>query len=140
MNAVHIHLLGRGDGSLLERVAHGVFDNPVDPRLTAEFLADERHHMVVAIHNDVVVGMASGVNYIHPDKPPELWVNEIGVAPEFQRRGIGKRLMEALFDHARTLGCTDAWLGTEESNTAARALYAATGGEEARMVYVTFDL
>jgi ribosomal protein S18 acetylase RimI-like enzyme len=139
-DAIRIHLLGRDDASVLDRVAPGVFDHAIDPRCTAEFLADARHHMVVALLGDIVVGMASGVHYVHPDKPAELWVNEVGVASEQQRRGIGKRLMTALFAHARSLGCTEAWLGTGESNTAARALYAAVGGEEQPMVYVTFDL
>ena len=135
-----IRLLGPADAPLLDRVAPGVFDNPIDPRRTAEFLADARHHMVVASIDGQVVGMASAVHYVHPDKPPELWVNEIGVAPAHQRQGIGKRLLRALFAHGRTLGCTEAWLGTEMTNFAARRLYAAAGGEEAPMVYVTFSL
>lgn len=138
--AVTVRMLGPSDAPVLTRVADGVFDNAVDPRLTAEFLADARHHMAVAIDDGVVVGMASGVDYIHPDKPVELWVNEIGVATSHRQRGIGKQLLQVLFDHARALGCTDAWLGTEVDNTAARRLYAAAEGEEEIMVYVTFEL
>jgi aminoglycoside 6'-N-acetyltransferase I len=80
------------------------------------------------------------VHYVHPDKPPELWVNEVGVAPSHQGHGIGRSLLRALFAHGRALGCAEAWLGTEESNAAARRLYASVGGEEGMMVYVSFDL
>ena len=139
-DSVTMRLLGPADAKLLDRVAPGVFDNPVDARLAAEFLADPRHHLVVAVIDGLVVGMATGVHYIHPDKPRELWVNEVGVAPAHQRHGIGKRLLQALFAHGRALGCAEAWLGTEETNTAARRLYAVSGGEEQRMVYVTFNL
>jgi GNAT superfamily N-acetyltransferase len=135
-----IRLLGPGDAPVLDRVAPGVFDNAIDPRWTAEFLADPRHHMVVALLGDEVVGMASAVDYLHPDKPPELWVNEIGVAPTHQSQGIGKQLIQALFVRGRALGCREAWLGTEATNHAARCLYAAVGGREAPMVYVTFEL
>jgi ribosomal protein S18 acetylase RimI-like enzyme len=138
MAEIAIRLLGPGDAGLLEHVAPDVFDNPVDPRWTAEFLADSRHHMVIALRGDQVVGMASAVHYVHPDKPPELWVNEVGVSPAHQRQGIGKRLLAALLTHGRDLGCAEAWLGTEESNVAARRLYASVGGEEEPMVYVTF--
>ena len=117
-----------------------MFDRPIDPRWTAEFLADPRHHMVVALLGGLVVGMASAVHYIHPDKPPELWVNEVGVAPSYRRQGIGKKLLQALFDHGRVLGCSEAWLGTEEANIAARRLYAAVGGQEGPMIQVTFRL
>jgi len=135
-----IRLLGPTDVSVLDNVASGVFDNEVNPRWTAEFLADPRHHMVVAMVGEQVVGMASAVHYLHPDKPPELWVNEVGVAPIHQNHGIGKQLVTTLLSHGRSLGCTEAWLGTEQSNIAARRLYAAVGGQEEPMVYVTFQL
>ena len=139
--SVKIRLLGSADADLLGHVAPDVFDGPVLPRWTAEFLSDDRHHLVVALDDGLVVGMASAMHYVHPDKPPELWINEVGVAPTHRNRGIGTLLLDALFEHARTLGCTKAWLLTEEENTAARRLYArARGTEEERPVYVTFDL
>ena len=133
-------MLRAADAPVLSRVADGVFDNAIDARWTAEFFADPRHHLAVALDADEVIGMASAVHYVHPDKPPELWVNEVGVATSHRGRGIAKLLLRALFAHGRTLGCTEAWLGTEESNIAARRLYGAVGGEEATMMYVTFDL
>ena len=135
-----IRMLSPDDAVLLSRVAPGVFDNAIDPRWSAEFLADSRHHMAVALDDGYVVGMASAVHYVHPDKPPELWVNEVGVAPSHQQQGIGQQLLRALFARGRELGCTEAWLGTEVDNAAARRLYMAVGGNEEPMVYVTFDL
>ena len=76
-----IRILGPGDAAVLDHVAEGVFDNAVDPRWTAEFLADSRHHLAVAVDDGQVVGMASAVHYVHPDKPPELWINEVRVGP-----------------------------------------------------------
>lgn len=137
---VAIRSLGPADAAVFDRIAPGVFDDAVEPRLAAEFLADPRHHMVVALRDGTVVGMASALHYVHPDKPTELWINEVGVAPMEQRRGTGRRLLAALLAEGRALGCSEAWLGTEESNAAARGLYAALGGREERMVYVTFDL
>ena len=50
MNATPIiRLLGPGDAAVLSDVAEDVFDNEINPRWTAEFLGDSRHHMVVAI-------------------------------------------------------------------------------------------
>lgn len=44
--------------------------------------------------------------------------------------------------HGRRLGCTEAWVTTETSNTAALALYRATGGvaAEGHAVLVTCEL
>ena len=43
-----IRLLGPSDASVLDNVAPSVFDNAIDPRWTAEFLSDPRHHLAVA--------------------------------------------------------------------------------------------
>jgi len=60
----------------------------VQQRFLEAFLNDARHVMFVAVESGQVVGMGSAVEYFHPDKPPQLWINEVGVAPAFQRRGI----------------------------------------------------
>ena len=126
---LEVRILQAGDASVLERVADDVFDGPVDPHWSAEFLADPRHHLAVAIDSGVVVGMASGVHYLHPDKPPQLFINEVGVASSHQGRGIGRRVLDALLERGRTLGCSEAWVLTDESNSIARKLYASAGGE-----------
>jgi hypothetical protein len=50
--------------------------------------------------------------------------------------------MAAILDHGRALGCTEAWVGTEETNFAARRLYSGAGGVEDsdRFITYTFDL
>lgn len=142
MNGISIRLLRSGDDAVLSNVAADVFDEDVDHALTREFLADPRHHIFVALDGDLVVGMATGMHHIHPDKPVEFWVNEVGVAPSHQRRGIATALIKALFAHGRSLGAKIAWLGTERSNVEAMALYAGLGGREVAPdpVNLDFDL
>jgi GNAT superfamily N-acetyltransferase len=98
-------ILRAGDEAVLDNVAPGVFDDDLDPRLVIEFLEDERHHVAVSVDQGKVVGFASGVHYVHPDKPAELWINEVGVAPSHQGRGIGKAVMQAMLEHGKRLGC-----------------------------------
>jgi GNAT superfamily N-acetyltransferase len=122
-------MLRAGDEPVLERVNADVFDDAIDPAAAREFLADPRHHLAVAVDSGVVVGFASAVHTVHPDKPkPELWVNEVGVAASHHRRGIAKALLAALFDVAKTLGCEEAWVLTSRDNAAANALYSALEG------------
>lgn len=103
-----IRELGADDGGVLAAVAPEVFDHEVAPARVREFLDDPRHHIVVALDEGLVVGFASGVHYIHPDKPPELWINEVAVAPTHHRRGIGREIVEGLLDVGRALGCASA--------------------------------
>jgi hypothetical protein len=78
---VEIKVLRSGDESVLANVAAEVFDNPIDADLTAEFLGDPRHHLAVAIDDGLVIGFASAIHYVHPDKPPQMWINEVAIAP-----------------------------------------------------------
>jgi ribosomal protein S18 acetylase RimI-like enzyme len=136
---IHIKVLRRGNEPVLGALAPDVFDDPLDAAATAAFLADPRHHLAVAIDDGVVVGFASAVTYVHPDKPqPELWINEVGVAPTHHRRGIGRDLLAALLAVGRGEGCSEAWVLADRSNTGAQQFYASLGGEPAREDAVMF--
>ncbi|HVJ21494.1 MAG TPA: GNAT family N-acetyltransferase [Polyangiaceae bacterium] len=133
-------ILAQGDEAVLERVADDVFDDPIDLPAMAEFLADPRHHIAVAIDDGLVVGFASGVHYVHPDKKrPELFVNEVGVADSHQGRGIGKAVLGALLEQGRALGCAVAWVLTDRDNVPAMRLYTSTGGTEPGHDHVMFS-
>jgi ribosomal protein S18 acetylase RimI-like enzyme len=125
-----IKVLGPDDEPVLTHVAPDVFDNPINPEFAHEFLHDPRHHIAVALDAGVVVGFASGVHYLHPDKPPELWINEVAVAPTHRRQGLAKAVLEALFKVGRAHCCKVAWVLTDRGNPAAMALYSSVGGKE----------
>jgi aminoglycoside 6'-N-acetyltransferase I len=127
---IDIKILRRGDEQVLAKVAADVFDYPVDPELTREFLGDPRHHIAVAIDGGMVVGFASALHYVHPDKPPELWINEVAVAPTHRRRGLGKAVLRVVLQEGRAHHCKVAWVITDRNNIAAMALYASVGGTE----------
>jgi len=137
---IDVIVLGNGDAAMLDNVAADVFDHDVQPERAAAFLADPMHRMVVAVDDGVVVGMLSAVTYQHPDKPLQLWINEVGVAPPYRRRGIGKRLVQRTLRLARELGCVSAWLGTEPDNVAANALYRSLDGDDAPFIMYSFEL
>lgn len=141
--SIEIRKLGPGDEAVLGNVAAGVFDEPLRPDLTKRFLATPNYRIFVALDGDLVVGMATGFSHFHPDKPEEFFVNELGVDDAYLRRGIGTRLLQAILVEARAMGCTDAWVGTEQSNGAALALYrkqmSADDTEEVMSVF-TYDL
>jgi len=124
---IDVRMLGSDEADVLDNVAPDVFDHQIHPRWCAEFFADPRHHLVVALDGDLVVGMASGVHYVHPDKAPELWINEVAVAPTHHGQGIGRRLVTTLVQHGATLGCGEAWVLTSPDNEAARRMYVAAG-------------
>jgi ribosomal protein S18 acetylase RimI-like enzyme len=119
----HVRMANCDDTGLFEQVADDVFDNAVLLASVRSFLGDPHHHIGVAIAEGCIIGFASAVDYIHPDKPRELWINEIGVAQPWERQGIGAQLMRMILDHGRKLGCAEAWVLTEPDNAPANALY-----------------
>lgn len=136
---IAIKILNHHNAGILKNIDPDVFDDSIDLPRAEEFLADPRHHLVVAINHDQVIGFVSAVHYVHPDKVhPELWINEVSVAESYRRRGVGKRLMEAMFDVARKLGCVEAWVLTDRENTAAMNLYLTVSNAEAPSEHVMF--
>ena len=136
---IEIKVLGPQDTGVLANLSLDVFDDAINVARANEFLADPRHHLAVAVDDGQVVGFVSAVHYLHPDKPrPELWINEIGVAETHRCRGLGTRLLHAVFAVARELGCAEAWVLTDRANTAAMRLYAAASNTEGPTDHVMF--
>ena len=58
-----------------------------------------------------------------------LYIDALGTAPAFRRRGVARALLAAAEDRARRLGLEPVSLETEVDNDAARALYERCGFE-----------
>lgn len=136
---IDIVALSAANTSLLERVAVDVFDNAIDASQVDAFVADPRHVMFLALDGDLVVGMASAVEYFHPDKRPQMWINEVGVASTHRRRGIGRALTESLINEARSRGCVFAWLGTDIGNDAGQACFRSVPGVEPAQSFLLYE-
>jgi ribosomal protein S18 acetylase RimI-like enzyme len=139
--SVEIRRAGPQDAELFEHVADDVFDYAVDPETLADYLAMPGHHLVLAIDGGEVVGQAAAVVHRHPDeRPVELSIDELAVAPAFRRRGIARLMLDELFALGRELGCHEAWVGTEHDNIAATSLYASREAPAEPFVMYVFTL
>ena len=115
--------IAAGDEPAFQSIAPDVFDEPVDPQRLAAYLRAPGHIMLLAFEGNLVIGQCAGVIHRHPDKPTELYVDEVGTASTHRRQGIARAMLNELFAWGRELGCEEAWLGTELDNDAANALY-----------------
>jgi ribosomal protein S18 acetylase RimI-like enzyme len=108
-----------------------LFDGPPVSQATNAFLAEPRHHLLVALDDDGrTVGFISGVETTHPDKGTEMFLYELAVAEDARQRGIGRALTTSLADLARSRGCYGMWVGVDTDNPAAHATYHAAGGNK----------
>lgn len=137
---IEILRLTAANADLLQNVAEDVFDTEVVPARLRAYLAEPVNLMIVAVDGDMVIGQAAAVVHKHPDKPDELYIDEVGVSPDWRRQGIAQRMMEALFAQGRAMGCQASWLATELDNLPARRLYESFGEDGVKIVMFDFDL
>ncbi|RKN42929.1 GNAT family N-acetyltransferase [Streptomyces hoynatensis] len=116
--------------------AQGLFDGPVHAEWAERFLAEPGHHLLLAYVDGEPAGMVSGVETTHPDKGTEMFLYELGVDEAHRRRGIGRALVEALADLARSRGCYGMWVAVDADNEAARATYRSAGRDAEEPVAV----
>jgi len=126
---VEVEALGPGDDEKVVRAAH-LFDDPVDAAAVRAYLADPRHHLLVASVDHTSAGFVTAIELLHPDKErPEMFIYELGVDERFRRRGVATALLERLFELTRDDERRGYTLEVRVSNDSAIKLYERLGFE-----------
>ena len=93
------------------------------------FLANPDNLLLVARWEGEVCGFLTAYRLQRFDRRrAEVLLYEIGVREPFQRRGVGRALVEGAKRWAAEVGAAELWVLTEADNAPALALYRATGG------------
>ena len=137
---VLIQTITKDNASLLEAVAEDVFDEAIDLNYLAGYLEESNHILCVAVVNGLVVGQVRAIIHKHPYNPAELYIDNAGVAPAYQRQGIAKQLVTEIARLGQQRGCMDIWVGTESDNESAQALYQSFGLDMTDMVMFDGEL
>lgn len=131
--------LGVDDIPTLQNVAEDVFDDVIDFHFAKKFLQEARNILIVALDGDRVVAQIVAVVHQHVDAPCDLFIENLGVAPDWRRRGVARRLIALAFEAGAELGAETAWVGTEEDNDPANALYRSMGANAGRFVMHSYN-
>jgi ribosomal protein S18 acetylase RimI-like enzyme len=137
---ITIHHITPANTALLDNIDPDIFDDPISPVHLAAYLADPRHAMFVALADNRVAGQIRGCVHLQPDRASDLYIDNLGTAPDHQRRGIASQLMRALLAWGEAQGCTHAWVATETDNGGAQGFYAAQTFEHRTITYFGLDL
>jgi aminoglycoside 6'-N-acetyltransferase I len=100
-----------------------------DPERNAVFVARLRHGELVGFVEAALRDWAEGCG-----SRPVGYVEGWYVTPEHRRRGVGRRLVEAAEQWARSRGCTEMGSDAELSNTLSHRAHAALGYAEVERV------
>lgn len=93
------------------------------------FLSDERNWLWAAMADGRVIAFAYGYALDRLDGRKMLYLHEVGVADAYQQQGIGTEMLQTLMSFCKELGFHRIFLITNQSNTAANALYRKCGGQ-----------
>jgi GNAT superfamily N-acetyltransferase len=110
-----------------------LFDEGVvwDKEQGSKFLGNPDNALFLGFLDDVVAGFLTAHRLQRFDrKKAEVLLYEIGVDEKFQRKGVGRALIENVKNWAREIEAGEVWVLTERSNLAAMALYTSCGGVE----------
>ncbi|MFK8018618.1 MAG: GNAT family N-acetyltransferase [Pseudomonadales bacterium] len=113
--------------AVLKNIDEAIFDEKIEPSLLEKYVHEESHIMLVAVFNKLVIGQVLGVIHKHPDKNTELYIDDLAVSENLQRKNIGSKLLDALFDIGRKRGAEEVWVATEPENTTAIKFYESLG-------------
>jgi aminoglycoside 6'-N-acetyltransferase I len=120
---VEIIQIDESNMGLLKSIDQDIFDEKIDPVRLAVLLKEQNHILLAAITEGMVVGQVLAQIHRHPDKPKELYIDDLAVSETVQRRGVATRLLEQLFEMAVKRGCQEIWVATEPENEPAKKFY-----------------
>lgn len=98
---VTIRLLSADDAAVLDRAHEDAFDEPVRPARLDAYLKDPGHLLMVAIDDGIVIAQVAAVIHRHPDQATELYIDEVGVAEPWRRRGLAGEMLRRMFEIGR---------------------------------------
>ena len=132
-----VRRLVAGDEALAERAVRLFAEEaPSLPIDVASFLGRPEAVLLVALDDsdaadepdEALAGWVYGHELIHPDGERTMLLYALDVDEGFRRRGHGRALVSGFVDHARSIGCTEVWVLTDDANPAGLATYASAGG------------
>ncbi len=90
------------------------------------------------VDNDIVGGITAHTLPMTRAQYSEIFIYDIAVRSEHQRKGIGRRLVEELRAQAAGMGITDLFVPADNEDAHALDFYRALGGEAAPVTIFTF--
>ncbi|MDE2181778.1 MAG: GNAT family N-acetyltransferase [Alphaproteobacteria bacterium] len=100
------------------------------------FDAYEPMHALVAEHDDALVGLAHYLFHRSTiSLTPNCYLQDLFAKEGARGKGIGRRLIEAVYEQARTNGIARVYWQTHETNTTAMRLYDKVAQRSGFVVY-----
>jgi len=118
-----------GDEALLLGILMAFRKETTSILRAGNFLSSKDNYIFACIKNNQVIGFVLAYRLPRFDSQADmLYIHEVSVSEEFQRQGIGKKLMTMMLRTCRDEDLSKAFLITNKSNVAANELYLSSKG------------
>lgn len=129
----------------LIRLFHEVFKtkSTITPKKSylEKLLAKPDFIAYVALNrNEVVGGLTAYVLPMFTSKSTEVFIYDVAVKPEFQRRGVGRKLISTLKEFCKRNRMKVIFVAANEEDIHALEFYRSTGGRGKKVVLFTYEL
>lgn len=122
LSNITIRRMAEPDLEVVTGIEKEVFSDPWSMSAFKTDLGNELALPLVAEFENKIVGYSN--IYIVAG---EVQIGNFAVAPGFRKRGVGRKLMNEIFEKAKEKECHSIFLEVRESNTAALELYKSYG-------------
>jgi len=146
-NELQIKRLGTGDTVLAQqlfRLMNAVF-NEAGPQMPSELyletlLTNPVFYCYIAIYQGKVTGGLTAYELpMYNAERSEIFIYDIAIKPEYQRRGFGSVLVQSLIAHGEATGKT-IFVNADKADQHALDFYRSLNGEAAKVVQFTFGV
>lgn len=145
MAEICVRRLSSGDRAVAEDLfplMAAVFEEeagPLSPGYIDDLLRrDGFWAMAAFVDDDLVGGLTAHSLPLTRIEALEIFIFDIAVRPNAQRKGVGRRLLETLRAEARQAGIEVVFVPADDEDTHALDFYRALGGEAAPVTIFTF--
>ncbi len=144
---MEIRRLGPEDVTLAQNtfaVMAAVFDEEagqVSLAYTRRLLTSETFWALAAVDGEEVVGgLTAHALPMTRSEATELFIYDIAVRADHQRRGVGRALMQHLFDLGKAAGISVSFVPADNEDTHAIDFYHRVGGAASPVTFFTFEV
>ncbi|OCX51710.1 hypothetical protein BEL04_16985 [Mucilaginibacter sp. PPCGB 2223] len=126
---------------LLQQVFGAEHPIKVSKTYTQRLLANPVFVAFAAIvYGELAGGLTGYISPMYNGEISELYIYDIAVKPEFQRRGIGKQLIAFTKDYCSKSGMSAMYVQANAEDEHALDFYRSSGGREHKVVHFTYTL
>jgi len=112
-----------------------------DPVHLQQLLSNKNMIFYVALSGQEVIGGIT--TYILPSiytVTPEAYIYDLAIRKQYQRKGIGSKLLNSLKEYCLTLGIKELFVQVNSEDQPAIGFYKALGGTAANVVQFTYKI